>query len=45
MGERTGCSNTGADLSGTEGSNPSPFSGESGVNLTFRSIPPMTVGG
>jgi hypothetical protein len=34
MGEGTGCSNTRADLWGTEGSNPLPSSGESGTNRT-----------
>jgi MFS family permease len=28
---------------GTEGSNPSPSSNESGANLTFRTLPSMTV--
>jgi len=38
MGEGTGCSNTRADLWGTEGSNPLPSSGESPANLSFRRI-------
>src|SRR4249919_1434273 len=33
MGEGTGCSNTRADLWGTEGSNPLPSSAESAANL------------
>jgi hypothetical protein len=35
IGEGTGCSNTGAALWGTEGSNPSLSSAESSANLTF----------
>ena len=34
-GGRAGCSDTGADLWGTEGSNPSLSSGESSANLSF----------
>jgi hypothetical protein len=43
MGGRAGCSDTGADLWGTEGSNPSLSSGESGANTTPRLRRPASV--